>query len=401
MSVVAKNNQRLKDTVIKLLYFHQSLSLAELSKRAKKSLPVITLVINGLMEEGLVIEQGYGLSTGGRRPQVYLLNPDLEKYTIGLSIDQFVTSLVVYDMFRKQQSKVFKKEINILNSSALAEVLAFVKEALATTKIQADCILGMGLGMPGFVDHDLGTNASFLKPEGVQSLASYFTEALGLPVFIDNDSSLIALAELNFGLAKGRKNILVVNLGWGTGLGLVINGLLYRGSSGYAGEFSHIPLANHKESCTCGKLGCLEVETSLKIMAHRYAQKANKDVEGLDLGVLADDFFDAAINGDAHALAVIAEGGYMLGKGLATLMHILNPSMIVLSGLGAKIGQLWLPSVQMGINEFCIPRIAQQTQIKISEIYEEAQLLAAASLVIEHLSLENANLILHNQSTNN
>lgn len=392
MSLVAQNNQRLKDTVLKLLYYHQPISLAELSKRSGKSLPVVSVAVSNLVEDGIVVEQGFGASTGGRRPQVYLLNAEKSLYTVSVSLDQYVASFVVYDLIRQRKTPIYSREINLMGRGALEVVVSFLKECIEKTKISIDQFLGMGIGMPGFVDPINGINNSFLKPIGTQSLASYLSSALDMPVFIDNDSRLIALAELHFGLAQGKQDALVVNLGWGTGMGLILNGQLYRGSTGYAGEFSHIPLANHKEPCVCGKLGCIEVETSLKVMADKFVNKL-KDANGaMAISQKAALFFEALGHGDAQALNILADAGYVLGKGLATLMHILNPANIILSGFGARLGNLMMPSIQMGVNEFSIPRIAQQTTIQLSEIYNTAQLLAASGLVVDQLSVKQINL---------
>src|SRR5690606_38198097 len=102
-----------------------------------------------------------------------------------------------------------------------------------------------------------GINYTYLDA-GKQSIPQYISKKIKLPVFIDNDSSLIALSELKFGLAKSIKDVLVINLGWGIGLGMVINGQIYRGASGFAGEFSHIAISESGALCSCGKQGCLE-----------------------------------------------------------------------------------------------------------------------------------------------
>ena len=109
---------------------------------------------------------------------------------------------------------------------------------------------------------------SFLKSnEG--SITKFISKAVGLPVFIDNDSSLIALAELRFGAAKNEKNAMIINMGWGVGLGLILDGALYRGDNGFAGEFSHIPVFTNNKLCSCGKNGCLETETSLLVLVEK------------------------------------------------------------------------------------------------------------------------------------
>ena len=191
------------------------------------------------------------------------------------------------------------------------------------------------------------------------------------------------------------KDVMVVNIGWGTGLGMIMNGELYRGSGGYAGEFSHIPLSNSNNLCSCGRRGCLEVDTSLLAMANK-AEKAIAEGAESSLQQLlkdksrhpSDHFLEAVGQQDPVAVSILAQASFQLGKGIATLIHILNPECIVLSGRGAKAGRMLLPPIQQAINEYCIPRTAEQTTIKLSTLTDEAELLAAASLMVENSQFE-------------
>jgi predicted NBD/HSP70 family sugar kinase len=226
------------------------------------------------------------------------------------------------------------------------------------------------------------------------SVVSYIESELGLPVLIDNDSSLIALAELRLGEARNRQNVMVININWGVGLGMILNGELFRGYNGFAGEFSHIPLFTNNKMCSCGKSGCLETETSLLVVAE-------KAVEGLKKGKVsrlknivlenieetAAAIMDAADKGDKFAIELFSEAGYNIGRGVAILIHLLNPELIVLSGRGAGVGKLWLAPIQQAINEHCIPKIAENTEIKISSLGFQAELIGAAALVMENFDM--------------
>ncbi|WP_131535621.1 ROK family protein [Pedobacter nototheniae] len=391
MSVIIEKGQRLKADIIKLLYYKKVLSLTDLSKLTQKSLPLITSTVNGLVEEGQIIEQGLAPSTGGRRPIMFLLNPDYKKYIVAVAMDQFITRLTIYDLSNK---KVLPTQLVNLDMSAADspdELIEFINACIEKSKINRADLLGVGIGMPGFVNAEKGMNYSFLHIEDGSSLQDYLSRNLNLSVFLDNDSSLIALAELNFGQAIDLKDVLVVNIGWGTGLGMIVNGQLYRGSSGYAGEFSHIPLSNSDALCSCGKRGCLEVETSLLVMVRKAEKAVNDDAETSMKALFADKskshadhFLDAVVNQDPVAISILSDAAFQIGKGLATLIHIMNPERIILSGRGAKAGKMLLPPIQQAINEFCIPRVADQTTIVLSKLAEQAESLAAASLLVEH-----------------
>jgi len=396
MTVIIEKSKLLRADIIRQLYYKHPLSLTELSRLTNKSLPLVTKVVNNLITEGYIVEQGLAPSTGGRRASQFLLNPDNQKYIVSIAMDQLITRMVIYDLAHQMVLPI--KSVNLLiaeDKDGVPKLVDFIKENLLSAGIKRKNLLGVGLGMPGFINIEEGINHSYLKPENGQKLQQHLTAELELPVFIDNDSSLIALAEWHFGAAKGMKDVLVANIGWGTGLGMIVNGQLYRGSSGYAGEFSHIPLSNTNNLCSCGKRGCLEVETSLLVMT----QKAMAEIEGgaassmttlfkdksRDIGEL---FLEAAGNHDPLAVSILSDAAFLLGKGLATLIHIMNPECIVLSGRGAMAGKILLPPIQQAINEFCIPRMADQTSIVLSELAVNAELLAAASLVIENSLFE-------------
>nr|WP_276900486.1 ROK family protein [Pedobacter kyonggii] len=392
MSVIVEKNQRLRAGVIKHLYYKKSLSLTDLSKLTQKSLPLVTAVVNNLIAEGYIIEEGFAPSTGGRRAAMFLINPNLKKYIVAIAMDQLTSRLTIYDLSRTMVTPIRTLEFELSSKeSDIGDLVNFINTSIDQSEINRTDILGVGIGMPGFVNADEGINHSFLKVKEGTTLQNYLSSKINLPVYIDNDSSLIALAELNFGEAVNLKDVMVVNIGWGTGLGIIVNGKLYRGSSGSAGEFSHIPLSDSDNLCSCGRRGCLEVDTSLLVMAKRAEEAIAGGAESSMKKLFkdkskhpADHFLHAVSQQDPVAISVLAKAIFQLGKGVATLIHLLNPQCIVLSGRGAKAGKMLLPPIQQAIHEFCIPRIAEQTEIKLSTLTDEAELLAAGSLTVEY-----------------
>ena len=396
MSVIFEKSQRLRADIIKHFYYKRVLSLTELSIFTGKSLPVIRSIVTSLVNEGYLCEQGLAPSTGGRRASIYVLNPNQTKYAVAVAMEQLTTRLTIYDLSRKAAIPVQHLDLELSDSFNDVNVLInFINESIAKSKINRVDILGVGIGMPGFVNSEIGINSSYLFIKDGSTLRDYLIKGIDLPVTIDNDSSLIALAELNFGKARNLNDVMVVNIGSGTGLGIIINGSLYRGSRGCAGEFSHVPLSNTNDLCSCGKRGCLEVETSLRVMVRKAKKAMGKGMRSSmnelfkDTGKQEiDHFLDAVVAQDPLAISILSNAAFQLGKGLSTLIHILNPECIVLSGRGAKAGKMLMPSIQQAINEFCIPRIADLTNIELSILTYEAELLAAASLVIENNSFE-------------
>ena len=238
---MADKNLLYKRGILKQLYFHSILSCSDLSIQTHTSLPLTTKMVNELIEENYIVETGYAPSTGGRRPLMYSIRPDI-MYTVAVAMDQLFTRIVIMDMQKTLVTEIEKVELHLAKNPRALEVLAGkIEDHIVKAGIEKEKIAGVGIGMPGFVDARKGINYSFLE-SGAKGITQYITDKIGLQCYIENDSSLIALAELSFGAARGKKSAMVVNLGWGIGLGLIINGELFRGYNGFAGEFSHLPL---------------------------------------------------------------------------------------------------------------------------------------------------------------
>lgn len=379
-----------KKKILGQLYFNRQLSCADLSERIDKSIPLTTRIVNELIDEGYVIETGYAHSTGGRRPLMFSIKPDM-LYVLAVAMDQFVTRMVLVDMQNTYVSEVEKFELDLYKEkNALPLLTEKIQSFITRLSVDRQKIAGIGIAMPGFVDGRKGLNYSLLS-SNEQSISTFISEKVGLPVFIDNDSSLIALAELRFGAIRHKKDAVVVNIGWGIGLGMISNGKMFRGHDGFAGEFSHIPLFTNDKLCSCGKKGCLETETSLLVTI----EKARKGLEAgrvsmmqqmpmEDLEQASDSMISAASAGDQFAVELFSEAGYKIGKGIAVLIHILNPEVIVLSGRAAAAGKIWEAPIQQSINENCIPRLAANSTIALSGLSYQAELIGAAALVIEN-----------------
>ena len=182
---------------------------------------------------------------------------------------------------------------------------------------------------------------------------------------------------------------MVVNVGWGIGLGMIINGELYRGHNGYAGEFSHIPISDNDTLCDCGKRGCLETEATLRVVANKAIQKIKEGkITNMQLKESAEEMcevvMDAANRGDQIAIELFSEVGYQIGKGISILIHINNPELVILSGRGAAAGKILMAPIQQALNKYCIPRLAEYTEVKVSKLGQDAYSIGVAALVMEN-----------------
>jgi len=369
---------------IKCLYYNKVLTSADISNYTGKSIPHVIKVLNELIKEGYVAEKGFANSSGGRKPLNYSLVPNTH-YLLSVAMNQYSAQMVVVDMNNNFVSKVASYEFDIYLLQAETFV-DYLKHFIKDSNIPQANILGIGITMPGFVDTKKGVNYTFLKTGG-QTLVEYIQQNILIPVFLDNDSTAIALAEQKFGVAADIKNVMVLNLGWGIGLGMILNGQIFRGNNGLAGEFSHIPLFKNGRLCNCGKHGCLETEASL-IAVTATAKQGIKQGQTTSLAnykdINADIIIAEAIKGDRFSVKLISEAAYHVGEGLAILIHLMNPAAIVLSGKGSIVGKLWLAPIQQAINEHCIPMLTHHTELIISNLNTKAQLIGGAALVVEN-----------------
>lgn len=383
----------LKNMIIKRLYFDNAMSCAGLSQLFDKSIPSITKAVNELIKEGFVVEEGYAPSSGGRRPLMYAINAKA-MYILAVAMDQLSARLQLIDLLNNPVAEMLTVDIKLHNNDdALSILVNSLNDYVKNSGIPKNKIAGIGIGMPGFINAIEGINYTYLDAGG-QSLSDYLSQKTGINTYIDNDSSLIALAEQKFGIAKLQQEVMVINLGWGIGLGMIIDGKIFRGYNGFAGELSHIPLSDDGALCTCGKRGCLEAEASMLVVAEK-AEEGIKDGRVTSLKtmngnfkLMGDALMDAANQGDQFALELLSDAGYKIGKAMAILIHIMNPANIVLSGRGAKVGKILLAPIQQALHKYCIPRLASGTELLISSLGFDAELIGAAVLVMENFDKE-------------
>jgi len=383
----------LKNMIVKRLYFDKAMSCAELSELFDKSIPSIAKAVNELIKEGFVVEQGYAPSSGGRRPLMYAINAKA-MFILAVAMDQLSARIQLFDLQNNPVADMATVELKLHNNDqALPNLVDSLNNYINNTSISKNKIAGIGIGMPGFINAAEGINYTYLDAGG-ESLSEFITRATGINTYIDNDSSLIALAEQKFGIARSQQEVMVINLGWGIGLGMIIDGKIFRGYNGFAGELSHIPLSENGELCTCGKRGCLEAEASMLVVAQK-AEEGIKNGRVTSLKphhgqskLMGDSLMDAANQGDQFALELLSDAGYKIGKALAILIHIMNPANIVLSGRGAKVGKILLAPIQQALHKYCIPRLASGTELLISSLGFDAELIGAAVLVMENFDKE-------------
>lgn len=384
----------LQTQVIKAIYFSGPQSIAEITASIGKSVPIIAKTIQQLIELNIVLIDGLKASTGGRRAAVYKLNKDKIGNILTISINRYSFIIGMYNIFNEPVSPYTELKITHLNDQKIYElILQSARKIIESHKEYP--VFAIGITTPGFVDSVSAVNNSYTKNSPLYDLSKRLSEELQIKTYIENDSSAIAIAEKHFGQSKKTKHSLVINLTWGVGLGIIVDQQLFRGYNGFAGEFSHIPLADESKLCSCGKKGCLEVEASLE-SAVEYIKERLKEgevsllapqIDNEDKSQFLNLLIQAFQQGDQLSIHAIKKVGFMLGKGIATLIHILNPEKVIISGIGSAFGGILLPEIQSSIHIFCIPRLSQRTTIKISNLNNIQPLASACVAMMQAESL--------------
>jgi glucokinase-like ROK family protein len=391
--VVETKNYLLKLRLIKNLYRKDASTANEICGSMGISLPTVNTLLLDLIRSGEVIKQGRAASQGGRKPDLYRLAPDAF-YVVAVDLSKYAVNLALYNCQHVQvaQKAVHKLALNN-EEETFEELCQHLETYISESGIPNQKIIAIGISMPGLIDSKAGINHTYLN-FGDKSLQAHLETRFPQAIFIENDARAMTLAEFKFGAAKSAQNVLGIFVGWGIGLGIVIDGKLYQGSSGFAGEFAHSPLFESQEiSCTCGKKGCLEAiasGTSIVRMAEQALQldkdsilarmaKANKGPLHPNLVV------NAAKEGDQRAITILSDVGLNLGRGISMLIQLLNPELIILGGVVAEANQYILTPIQQALNIYSMAKSREKTQISLYQLGNEVGVVGAIAVVTENL----------------
>lgn len=395
LSNAAKKKHRSKQRILRHLSLFGDSTCNDIARHIKLSIPSVQSSINELINErdseALIEVKGQKQSSGGRPPSIYGLSKD-SFYVLCIDVGRYNLRLAILNCHMGLYTDVVVHDISFQDDfTYLEEICTYADNLILESKIDSKKILGIGIDMPGAINSMEGINYSYFFKQN-ETLANRLEKRFNLPVFLENDANVYALAELWYGHARGKKNAMVLLLSWGIGLGLIINGKIYLGSSGFAGEFSHIPAKENGDLCWCNKQGCLETVASssaLNAIAKKglAAGVATSLSESIENGkVIQTELIIAAANhGDQFAVNILSEVGIELGKGISTLIQILNPEIVILGGKMSKAKQYLITPIRQALNSHCNPLLTNDLKIEVSDFDEEAALVGSAINVVDKL----------------
>lgn len=373
-----------KTALLNLLIEHGGQTIAELSSSLGVSVPYTTKTLNELIEDGLIEVTGKKDNYSKRAPKIYdliatsgyFLGIDTGKQSLTFGICDFCGNMVaepeLIHFDYQDTPECFDRFINLINEYTQ-------RSGIARSQIKKAC---MSIG--GRVNPEIGCAYNYFTCTEMP-LAEALTERLDLPFCIDNDTRCMTYGEYLKGVCKGLKNIIFVNVSWGIGIGIIFDGKLYLGKSGFSGEIGHMHIYNNDIICHCGKTGCMETETSGSALL----RKMKEALENGGTSVLSDkvknqhqeltlqDILDAIKKEDVLSIETLQKVAVELGTNLAGIINIFNPEMLVIGGDLSVTGAYLTQPICMGIKKFSLNMVNEDSQVAASTLKDHAGLIGA------------------------
>ncbi len=379
-----ETKQHNRDLVLKTIFEADTVSRAEIARITRLTRTTVSDVVGGLLTEGLVREVGMGESIGGKSPILLSLEKD-SRYMISVNLahDQFCGAVVN-----------LRGEIKDMESVPVSErdgeqALALVYEILdRLVEKQWSPLVGIGVGTPGLVNTREGmvVNAVNLDWQNLP-LAQLLRDRYHLPVHIMNDSQAAAIGEYVYGGGyKADENLVVINIRQGIGAGILVNGRLFQGDGGGAGEIGHMVVQEGGLLCRCGNHGCLETLASTRAVVQRAkalaveypASALARQAENITLEAVRRSFAE----GDPLACKVVLEAGHYLGLSIGSLISMLNMQRFVLIGDMTGFGETWLQEVRKGARSGALAKLAEGTRIEVGKLDYRGCMMGASALTL-------------------
>ncbi len=375
----------IKRNIIKYYIYNKTSTIPELSKELGLSIPTVAKFICEMCADGILVDHGKIDSHTGRRPCTYGLNPqsgcflgvDIYNKHINLGIVNF-TGEMIYEHYNIPYTKEYGSQ------EALDEICSIIKQCINDSPVPYDIIINACFNISGRVNPASGCSYSWFhsleKP-----VAKELSEQFGMNVYIQNDTRSMTYGEYMRGENEIERNALFINLSWGLGLGIIINGVVYSGKSGYAGEFGHIRAFDNEIMCHCGKKGCLETEVSGMALHRQLIQNLSQGKNSILLdkytadadSITLDDIIYGIRNEDVLCIELIEQLGQNLGKQVAGLINIFNPELVIIGGTLAATEEYILQPIRQAVRKYSLNLVNRDSSIVCSKLGDKASVIGA------------------------
>jgi predicted NBD/HSP70 family sugar kinase len=372
-----------RSVLLSSLFFEQPRSRPELSEDTGLSPASVSNVVRELIGEGIVVEAGSVDSDGGRPRVLLQINPDYG-YVIGVDVGEIRVRVELFDLTMTERAKVdYPLDPRRHDVGVIVEaILAGLAEVLAGSGVSPSAVLGVGIGVPGIVEHG---------PDGLVHGQSYGWDAVplerllrsgtSLPLHVDNGAKTMGQAELWFGAGRGAQHAIVCLIGSGVGASIIAHGSAHRGSTSSAVEWGHTTVMVGGRACRCGARGCLEAYIGAEAILDRYGSP----LPGADQESALAALVELAAT-SARAAELLDETALYLGVSIGNLINLFNPERIILGGwAGSMLGERMLPAIREAARTHSLRYPFAQTSIELGRLGPDAVALGAATLPIEAL----------------
>jgi predicted NBD/HSP70 family sugar kinase len=364
------------------------LSRAEIAKASGLNLPSVSSLVDELVSDGLASEEAARHAVRGRRPIPVVLIENAVSI-IGIDIGKSSTMTMVANLGAKVLQKTERPTPHLDTPEDHARwALQVVQETLSEAGSPLPPLCGIGVALPGLISvqpesGDLpqqtnGKDAGVPGAAVAHAVQKALSDQYDIEVFVDNDARLMVPGMRWFSSRPASQNFAVLNIGYGLGLGISLNGRLLSGAQGFAGELGHIPLGRPEVSCFCGGNGCLENTASGAAIS---AMARERGLSTTDVEELAK----MARAGDAPAKEIFAEFAGALGRGIATIINLFNPETIVLTGKVSRASDVFWDDMMNSVSRHALPAALARTTVVVEQASANLSLLGAVAVVLHHI----------------
>ncbi|MGI6114372.1 MAG: ROK family transcriptional regulator [Mahellales bacterium] len=383
MDFLAGNSKAIKmhnrALVLDTIRRNGSISRIEISRQTLLTPTAVSDIIRQLASMKLIREKGEDISTGGRKPILLELNSDA-CYAIGIDIDEHKATGIILNL-AAETVHVSSLDIGDKDEDkVIGVIINLIEDMVQGYGITMDKVLGIGLGVPGMVDKKTGRvlyapNLGWKNFPIIDKLKNSFK----VPMLLENEAWATGIAEYWVGLARQWENFVCINIRTGVGSGIFINGSIYTGARGTAGEVGHSTVANDGPLCSCGNRGCLESMVSTPALVKRYEERLN-----LGQGSTLQEIISSYGKGNRAVKDVLEETGVYIGIGIANIINILNPSSIILGGDITTYGHIILDTIKDTVRKRALDVPASNTEIFISQLGLLGPAIGAGAIVLKN-----------------
>jgi predicted NBD/HSP70 family sugar kinase len=361
-------------------------TIAGLAKELDLSIPTTKKIITEMCSGGSIDECGKLETGGGRHPSLYGLNPEAA-YFVGVDVRQFMVNIAIIDFKGEMINMDTGVPFELKNTpEALNRLVAIIRDFIERQVIDKSKILNIAVNISGRVNPESGYSYSIFYFEE-RPLADLLREKLGYRTTIDNDTRAMTYGEYIAGCVTGEKDVLFVNISWGLAIGIIIDGKVYKGKSGFSGEFGHVKVYDNEIMCHCGKKGCLETEVSGSAMYRRLLEMVQNGASSLlskkilkNERITLNDIVQAVNREDVLCIDLVEDIGRKLGEQLAGIINIFNPEMVIIGGTLSLTGDYIMQPIITAIKKYSLNLVNKDSVIVPSRLKDKAGIIGACMI---------------------